>query len=188
MLALGTPLPDYRLTEVRTGKEVGPADFPDAPAVLVMFLCTHCPFVRHVAPELARLSADYAPRGVAILGACSNDAERHPDDGPEGMREAAAAAGWDFPYVFDATQAVARAFQAACTPDFFLFDRTRRLAYRGQLDSSRPGNDVRSDGRDLRAALEAVLGGREPAAEQRPSIGCSIKWRPGQEPPWFPAS
>jgi hypothetical protein len=159
-------------------------DFADAPALLVMFICNHCPFVKHVRDGLASIGRDYGARGAAIVGINSNDVAAYPADSPERMREEKHDAGYVFPYLFDATQDVAHAYRAACTPDFFLFDSVRRLAYRGQLDDSRPGNGVPVTGRDLRAALDAVLDGRAVDAQQKPSIGCNIKWRPGNEPAW----
>jgi thiol-disulfide isomerase/thioredoxin len=160
--------------------------FDDAPALLVMFICNHCPFVKHVRDELARLGREYTPRGVGIVAISSNDPAAYPDDSPDRMREEKAEAGYVFPYLFDETQEVAAAYHAACTPDFFLFDGDRRLAYRGQLDDSRPGNGVPVTGRDLRAALDALLAGEPVPSEQRPSLGCNIKWRPGGEPKWWP--
>jgi hypothetical protein len=151
---------------------------------LVLFLCPHCPFVKHVEPELSRLQADLAGQ-VALLGFCSNSPLTHPQDGLEGMRAQAAARGWAFPYLLDPDQAIAKAFRAACTPDPFLFDAGHRLVYRGQLDDSRPGNHLPLDGHDLRAAITALLAGQPVPLEQKPSIGCNIKWHPGQEPPWF---
>jgi hypothetical protein len=150
-----------------------------------MFICNHCPAVKHVRAELARIGREYTVRGVGIVAISSNDPEAYPDDSPERMREEKAAAGYVFPYLFDGTQQVAAAYRAACTPDFFLFDADRRLVYRGQLDGSRPGSAVPVTGADLRAALDAVLAGREVPAEQRPSLGCNIKWRPGNEPAWW---
>ncbi|HEV3050712.1 MAG TPA: thioredoxin family protein [Longimicrobium sp.] len=184
MLELGTPAPDFALPDTE-GNTVSLADLPDAPALLVMFLSNHCPYVKHVRGALAALGRDYAPRGVQIVGIMSNDVTRHPADAPEQMRENRAASGWTFPYLYDETQEVARAYRAACTPDIFLFDRDRRLVYRGQLDSSRPGNGLAPSGADVRAALDAVLEGRPVSGDQRPSIGCNIKWKPGNEPAWF---
>jgi thiol-disulfide isomerase/thioredoxin len=161
------------------------ADFRDAPALLVMFICNHCPYVKHVQPELARIGRDYGPRGVGIVAVSSNDAAAYPDDGPGLMREEKARVGYPFPYLYDETQQVAKAYRAACTPDFFLFDRDRRLRYRGQLDDSRPKNSTPVTGRDLRVALDAVLAGRAVPGEQRPSIGCNIKWKVGEAPDYF---
>jgi peroxiredoxin len=186
MLALGTPAPAFRLPDTTEDRSVGLEDFATSPVLLVMFLCNHCPFVIHVKEELARLARDYVARGVAVVAINANDVENYPEDAPEKMTIMARQSGWEFPYLFDADQSVARAYRAACTPDFFVFDRERRLAYRGQLDASRPGNDAPVDGRDLRAALEALLAGRTIAEEdQRPSLGCNIKWKPGHEPDWF---
>jgi peroxiredoxin len=182
MLALGTPAPDFRLPDA-AGRLVARDDVATAPALLVMFLSNHCPYVRHVVAEIARLGAHYQARGVAVVAIGSNDVSRYPDDAPDAMARFAAAHGFTFPYLHDESQAVARAYQAACTPDFFLFDAGRRLVYRGQLDGARPSNEVPIDGRDLRAALDAVLAGRPVSADQRPSLGCNIKWKPGNEPP-----
>jgi peroxiredoxin len=183
-LELGTSAPDFALPDTE-GNTVSLAELPDAPALLVMFLSNHCPFVQHLRGAIADLARDYAPRGVQIVGIMSNDVSRHPADAPERMRENRQAAGWTFPYLYDESQEVARAYRAACTPDVFLFDRDRRLAYRGQFDSSRPGNGLRPTGEDVRSALDALLEGRPVSGDQRPSIGCNIKWKPGNEPEWF---
>jgi len=185
MLPLGTPAPAFSLVDAVSGRTVSLADFREAPALLVMFICNHCPFVKHVAAELARLGDDYLPKGVAIVAINSNDVAAHPDDAPDKMKAEAQARGYKFPYLFDDTQAVAHAYNAACTPDFFLFDKQQKLAYRGQLDGSRPGNDVAVDGRDLRAALNQLLAGEFVPTEQRASLGCNIKWKPGNEPEYF---
>jgi len=182
MMPLGTEAPDFRLRDVVGGSEVDSEALRDAPALLVMFICNHCPYVRHVREELARLGTDYAPRGVAVVAIASNDVERYPQDGPDGMREEAREAGYAFPYLLDESQEVARAYGAACTPDFFLFDGARLLVYRGQLDESRPGNGRPVTGADLRDALDRVLDGRPPRETQVPSIGCGIKWKPGRQP------
>lgn len=184
MLALGTEAPDFRLPDT-DGRLVTRDDFAGAPGLLVMFICNHCPFVKHIRDGLAVFGRDYQPRGLAIVAINANDVANYPDDRPEKMAEEKRAAGYPFPYLFDETQAVARAYQAACTPDFFLFDAARRLVYRGQFDASRPGNDRPVSGADLRAAADAVLAGRAPAAEQAPSIGCNIKWKRGNEPAYF---
>lgn len=184
MLELGTSAPPFVLPEVEGGT-VSIEAFDGAPALLVMFICNHCPFVKHVRSELARLGRDYSPRGLGIVAISSNDPEAYPADAPERMREEKMSAGYTFPYLFDGSQEVAHAYRAACTPDFFLFDVQRRLVYRGQLDDSRPSNDVPVTGHDLRAALDAVLDGRPVAAEQKPSLGCNIKWKPGNEPSWW---
>lgn len=184
MLPLGTRAEPFALPDT-DGRTVSLADFQRAPALLVMFICNHCPYVKHVRSKLAELTREYQNKGVAIVGINSNDADAYPDDSPEAMKREVAEAGYVFPYLYDATQEVAKAYQASCTPDFFLFDGNRRLVYRGQLDDSRPGNDKPVTGRDLRAALDAVLAGRPPLESQMPSIGCNIKWKPNQEPPYF---
>lgn len=176
MMPLGTPAPDFALPEVTTGAMVALADFPREQPLLVMFICHHCPYVIHVQAELARLGHDYAGR-AAQLAISANDATAYPDDAPAGLRRMASAQGFPFPFCYDESQATARAFGAACTPDFFLFDRERRLAYRGQLDDSRPGNGHTVSGRDVRAALDAVLLGTPVSPDQHPSLGCNIKWK-----------
>jgi peroxiredoxin len=185
MLELGTQAPDFSLPDAVTGRTVSLSEFHHAPALLVMFICNHCPYVRHVRGEVATIAREYAQKGVAIVAINANDPDRYPQDAPPAMRDEAETVGYTFPYLFDETQEVARAYMAACTPDFFLFDGERRLVYRGQLDNSRPGNEVPVTGRDLRDALDAVLDGGEVPADQVPSIGCSIKWKPGNEPPYF---
>ena len=182
MLALGTEAPDFALADVISGRTVTLRDFDDRPALLVMFICRHCPYVRHVRPGLAALGREHASSDLAIVAISSNDPETHPEDAPASLAEEAVETGYVFPYLFDETQEVAKAYTAACTPDFFLFDRERRLAYRGQFDASRPSNGLPVTGEDLRAAIDAVLGGRPVSGDQRPSVGCSIKWRPGNEP------
>jgi peroxiredoxin len=182
MLPLGTPAPDFRLPEPLTGRTVSRDDFSSAPALLVTFMCNHCPYVKHVQKEMARLVKEYQARGVAAVGISSNDVSVHAEDGPEAMAREVTAVGYTFPYLYDETQEVARAYHAACTPDFFLFDKARKLVYRGQMDGSRPGNGVPLTGRDLRQALDAVLAGLPVSAEQKPSRGCGIKWLPGREP------
>jgi len=184
MKKLGTPAPDFKLTSV-DGRLVGLDDFRDSPALLVIFMCNHCPFVKHVADGIAQLARDYPPRGVAIVGINSNDAAAHPQDSPEQMVHEAEARGYSFPYLFDETQEVAKAYGAACTPDFFLYGKERKLVYRGQFDASRPGNGVPVTGSDLRIALDAVLAGKSPPERQTPSIGCNIKWRSGNEPAYY---
>jgi peroxiredoxin len=185
MLALGTMAPDFRLPNV-DGSMVGLADARGPSGTLVMFICNHCPFVKHVADTLAAIGREYPGRGIGVVAISSNDVSTHPADSPEQMVREAEERGYTFPYLFDETQEVAQAYRAACTPDFFLFDRNDRLVYRGQLDSSRPGNGVPVTGGDLRVALDAVLAGRTPSAEQQPSLGCNIKWRAGNEPAYFP--
>jgi peroxiredoxin len=184
MLPLGTRAPDFRLPDT-SGKVVSLSDFSAASALLVVFMCNHCPYVIHLRPALAQLGRDYLPRGVAMVGINANDVDHYPADSPARMAEEARSAGYTFPYLYDATQAVAKAYRAACTPDFFLFDREQRLVYRGQFDDSRPGNSIPVTGRDLRAALDAVLAGRPAGSAQKPSIGCNIKWKPGNEPEYF---
>jgi peroxiredoxin len=182
MLELGTQAPDFDLPDVTTGRRVRTSDLAGHKALLVMFICRHCPYVAHVRSGLAELGRDYAGADVAIVAVSSNDADEYPADRPESLAEEAAEAGYTFPYLYDETQEVAKAYTAACTPDFFLFDAGRRLVYRGQLDDSRPGNGVPVTGVDLRAAIDAVLADRQVPQDQRPSVGCSIKWRPGNEP------
>jgi peroxiredoxin len=182
MLPLGTNAPAFSLPDATTGKTVSIADFRNAPALLVMFICNHCPYVKHVRSGLAQLVNDYQAKGVAAVGISANDVQGYPDDSPAKMAAEAKDAGYTFPYLYDESQAVARAFQAACTPDLFLFDREKRLVYRGQLDDSRPGNGIPVTGKDLRAALDAVLAGKPVPKEQKASIGCNIKWKPGNEP------
>ncbi len=182
MLPLGTKAPAFSLPDP-DGREHGLVD--GAAAYLVMFICNHCPFVKHIREELARIGSDYGSRNVAIYAINSNDVERYPADSPAMMKQEAADWGYSFPYLLDADQSVAKAYAAACTPDFFVFDADQSLVYRGQLDDSRPGNDVTVDGRDLRKSLDAVLSGDEVDAAQKPSIGCNIKWRPGNEPDYF---
>lgn len=184
MKKLGTPAPDFALTNV-DGRPVSLADFGQQPGLLVVFMCNHCPFVKHVAGGLTQLAADYLPRGVAVVGINSNDAATHPHDSPEQMVHEAEQRGYPFPYLYDETQEVAQAYGAACTPDFFLYDKQRQLYYRGQLDSSRPGNSIPVTGSDLRSALDALLAGKPPPEKQIPSIGCNIKWRAGNEPAYY---
>lgn len=181
MLPLGTPVPEFSLADVTSGETVAPGEFDDENALLVMFLSRHCPFVKHIQSAVAELCNEYVDRGVGVVAICSNDAESHPEDGPEGLRRMAEELGFNFPYLFDESQEVARSFVAACTPDFFLFGDGRKLEYRGQFDDSRPGNAQPVDGSDLRAALDAVLQGRPAPSEQRPSVGCSIKWKAREE-------
>jgi len=183
MLALGTPAPAFKLPDTN-GKTVSLSDFRGKP-VLVMFICNHCPFVKHLNAQLVQLGHDYQSRSVGIVAISSNDAANYPDDGPGKMKEEAKRLGYTFPYLYDESQAVAKAYRAACTPDFFLFDTEHRLVYRGQFDDSRPGNALPVTGKDLRAALDAVLSGKEVLADQKPSIGCNIKWKTGSEPEYF---
>jgi peroxiredoxin len=185
MLDLGTLAPDFTLKDVISGRTITLDTFADDRALLVMFICRHCPFVKHVERELARLGIDYAGRGLGIVAISANDAAKYPDDAPHELAAMAETLGFTFPFCFDETQAVAKAYTAACTPDFFLFDEDRILVYRGQLDDSRPESGIPVTGRDLRAAVDAALAGRPVAAEQRPSLGCNIKWKPGNEPEYF---
>ena len=182
MLPLGTIAPPFALRDVVSGRVFSLDLFAGKAALLVMFLCRHCPYVQHVQEELARLGRDYAETGLGIVGISSNDPVSYPDDAPERLKELAERLAWRFPFCFDESQEVAKAYRAACTPDFYLFDAKRRLVYRGQLDESRPGNNKPVTGRDLRAAIDAVLAGRPVDANQKPSIGCSIKWKPGNAP------
>ena len=185
MLALDTPAPDFSLPEPATGKTVSLSDFSGTEALLVVFLSNHCPFVKHLADHFADVAAEYQRRGVAVVGINANDVTTHPDDSPAKMKEEVARRGYTFPYLFDESQEVAKAYRAACTPDFFLFGAEGRLAYRGQYDASRPSLGVPVTGGDLRAAMDALLAGEAPSAEQIPSVGCNIKWRAGNEPEWF---
>ena len=182
MLPLGTRAPDFALPDVTSGRTVSLADFDDRGALLVMFLCTHCPYVKHVRSAIAALAREHLDSDLGIVAICANDPEAYPEDAPEGLAADAVDAGYTFPYLFDDTQGVARAYTAACTPDFFLFDRDRALVYRGQFDSSRPSNRLPVTGDDVRAAIDAVLRGTPVSDDQRPSVGCGIKWRPGNEP------
>ncbi|MDP8242819.1 MAG: thioredoxin family protein [Candidatus Hinthialibacter antarcticus] len=184
MLPLGTLMPDFSLQDT-DGEYVSAGDFLDAKAVLVMFICNHCPYVVHVRDEIKQIAEQYQAKGVAVVGVSANSIQTHPQDGPDKMNEEKAAVGYTFPYLYDETQDVAKVFRAACTPDFYVFDGGQKLTYRGQLDDSRPGNDQAVTGADLRAALDAALAGNEPLVDQRPSAGCNIKWHPGNEPDYF---
>lgn len=177
MLELGTKAPDFALTDVVTGKTVRRNDFSGSKALLVMFICTHCPYVKHIEKGLAALGKDYAGKPVSIVAISSNDAATYPEDGPAGLQRQAETCGFTFPYLYDETQAVARAYKAACTPDFFLFDGDFRLVCRGQFDRSRPGSGIAVTGEDLRCAIDAALASKPPLNDQRPSIGCNIKWK-----------
>ena len=181
MAPLGTKAPFFRLPDP-AGKWHSIDDFKTAPALLVAFICNHCPFVKHIRSQFAEVARRYKQLGIAVVGIASNDVEQFPDDGPEQMAEEARTFGYDFPYLFDESQAVAKAYGAACTPDFFLFDKERKLVYRGQFDDSRPESGIPVTGKDLKAALDAVLQGHPAPADQRPSIGCNIKWKAGNEP------
>lgn len=183
MLPLGTTAPAFTLPDTN-GKTVSLSAFTDKP-VLVMFICNHCPFVKHISAQLAQIGRDYQPRGVGIVGISSNDVANYPDDSPAKMKEEVKRTGYTFPYLYDESQAVAKAYRAACTPDLYLFDAGHRLVYRGQLDDSRPSNGLPVTGKDLRAALDAVLAGKPASPDQKASIGCNIKWKSGQAPDYF---
>ena len=195
MTKLGSSAPDFKLKDVVSGKEFSLASLAGKKALLVMFICRHCPYVQHIKDELSRLDRDYRTKDVALVSISSNDAANYPDDAPASLKEFAQAQGWQHPFLYDETQNVAKAYQAACTPDFFLYahkcgtggfeTRPYELVYRGQLDDSRPGNNKSLTGKDLRSALDAVLTGRPVAAEQRPSVGCNIKWKKGSQPAYF---
>lgn len=185
MLALGTPAPDFRLPDVVSGKTVSLATFAGKKALLVMFICRHCPYVVHVREELARLGKDYAGKDIGIVAISANDAENYPDDSPQQLKAMAEELKFAFPFCYDESQETAKGYTAACTPDFFLFGPDRKLVYRGQLDDSRPGNGKPVTGKDLRAAIDAVLAGKPVNARQMASIGCSIKWKKNQEPAYF---
>lgn len=184
MLPLGSVAPDFSLPNV-DGRVVSRDDFRGKPGLLVIFLCNHCPFVLHLRSQLAAFAREYMDKGLAVVGISSNDVSEYPQDGPEAMKVEHAAAGYPFPYLFDATQTVAKAYRAACTPDFFLFDNNFHLVYRGQFDDSRPKTTIPVTGADLHAACNALLSGQPVIADQKPSIGCNIKWKAGQEPDYF---
>lgn len=184
MLELGTSAPDFDLPDT-DGHNKKLADFTEYPGFLVIFMCNHCPYVKYLSSALAEFANEYQAKGLAVVGISSNSVESHPQDGPEAMRQEAAAAGYRFPYLYDKSQQVAKAYKAACTPDFFLFDEHRKLVYRGQFDESRPGNNTAITGSDLRAAVDALLAGNAPATDQKPSMGCNIKWRLGNEPEYY---
>ena len=187
MLELGTAAPAFSLTDVVSGSTVTLDTFADSKALLVMFICVHCPFVKHVEQELANIGQDYANQGLGIVAISANSTETHPQDAPEHMKKQAQGQGFKFPYCFDETQAVAKSYTTACTPDFFLFDAEFKLVYRGQLDDSRPSNGKPVTGKDLRTAIDQALAGQSLSAQQIPSVGCNIKWTPGQEPAYFGA-
>lgn len=181
MLALGTSAPDFSLTDTK-GNIVSLSDFAESPALLVVFMCNHCPFVKHILHNLVELIKEYQPKGVAIVGINSNDVVNFPEDSPKMMAKVAKNTGFTFPYLFDESQEIAKAYYATCTPDFFLFDKERKLVYRGQMDDSRPGNDIPVTGLDLVKAMDAVLAGRDVSGRQKPSMGCNIKWKQSNEP------
>jgi len=188
MLELGTSAPAFELPDVVTGSPISLETFKDKSALLIMFICRHCPFVKHVQAELAKIGTDYANSELGIVAISANDAENYPDDAPDSLKEMVSEMGFNFPFCFDETQEVAKIYTAACTPDFFLFDRDRCLVYRGQLDDSRPGNDIPITGGDLRNAIDTLISGTTMLVyEQKPSIGCNIKWKPGNEPSYFGA-
>tara|TARA_Y100000588_G_scaffold376834_1_gene455120 strand:+ start:716 stop:1273 length:558 start_codon:yes stop_codon:yes gene_type:complete len=185
MLPLGTPAPDFRLTEA-DGSTISLADFNESQGLVVAFISNHCPFVKHLRHRFGALADEYMPRGVSFVAIGSNDVENYPDDGPDKMKEEKEIAGYHFPYLYDETQMVAKAYRAACTPDFYLFDSNHKLVYRGQFDDSRPGNGRSITGKDLRAAIEAVLTGEAiPEDKQKPSLGCNIKWKAGNAPEYY---
>jgi len=178
MVPIGTQAPDFHLPDVVSGKTISLSTFADKKALLVMFICRHCPFVKHIQDELTRIGQDYSTSDLGIVAISANDAKNYPDDAPESLKALAIELGWQFPFCYDETQETAKAYTAACTPDFFVFDSDRQLAYRGQLDDSRPSNGKPVTGADLRAAIDAVLAGKPVIGEQKPSIGCNIKWKP----------
>ena len=181
MLALGTPASDFSLPDP-SGREYGLADFARSPGLVIMFICNHCPYVKHIRRRLAEVAREYQDRGISFVAINSNDIESHPEDSPKRMAEEAKQHGYVFPYLFDETQTVAKAYRAACTPEFYLFDRERKLVYRGQFDAARPGNNVPVTGKDLIAAMDALLAERPVPDDQKPSLGCNIKWKIGNEP------
>lgn len=185
MLELGTKAPEFSLPDTITGKTVNLKDYRGNKALLIIFMCNHCPYVKRIKEELVKYAADYLPKGVGIAAVSSNDVENYSDDSPEKMKEDAEKFGYPFPYLFDETQEVAKAYKAACTPDLFLFNEKHELVYRGQFDSSRPGNQQPVTGKDLREATDKVLAGEPIPEEQIPSIGCNIKWKKGNEPEYF---
>ncbi|MHA2298808.1 MAG: thioredoxin family protein [Candidatus Hodarchaeales archaeon] len=185
-IPLGTIAPDFTLKDAVSGEDINLMDFVANKKVFaIMFICNHCPFVKHVMRQFKPLAEDYLPKGVGILAINSNSIQTHPQDGPKEMKKLAESLNWSFPFLFDETQEVAKAYRAACTPDFYIFDGNKKLVYHGQLDSSRPSNDIPVTGKDMRAVLGAVLEGKEVSTDQKPSIGCNIKWHPGNEPDYF---
>jgi peroxiredoxin len=185
MLELGTRAPDFSLPDVRTGQTVSLAELQGKDALLVLFMCAHCPFVKLVEAEFAAIGRDYQSKGLGLVAISANDAENYPDDAPQRLREQAERLGFTFPYLYDESQEAARAYRAACTPDLYLFDRELKLAYRGQLDDARPGNGLPVNGKNLRAAIDSVLAGKKVTESQLPATGCNIKWKPGNEPDYF---
>ena len=185
MLSLGTTAPEFQLLDVVSGKTISLDNFTGSQALLVMFICQHCPFVKHIKSELAKIGQDYSQQPLGIVAISANDVANYPDDSPEKLKQMAEEFSFNFPVCYDESQEVSKAYTAACTPDFFLFDRDNKLAYRGQLDDSRPSTDIPVTGKDLRSAIDAVLQDRKIDFEQKPSIGCNIKWKPGNEPEYF---
>jgi peroxiredoxin len=185
MLALGTPAPAFSLPDPVTGKTVPLSDFDDQPALLVAFICNHCPFVKHIQKAFVDFAREYQDKGLAVVAISANDVADHPADSPDKMAEEARQNGYGFPYLYDESQEVAKAYTAACTPDFFLFDKARKLVYRGRFDDARPGNGKPVTGNDMRAAVDGLLSGRDISPDQKPSMGCNIKWKPGNEPNYF---
>lgn len=185
MSSLGTSAPDFSLPDAVSSQTISLNDFKDKKALLVIFICHHCPYVQHVKGELAQMGKDYQDKGLGIIAISANDAETFPDDSPENLKEMAKEEGFTFAFAYDETQAVAKAYKAACTPDFFLFDQQKKLVYRGQLDDSRPGNYLPVTGKDLRNAIDMVLADKPVNPDQKPSLGCNIKWKPGNEPDYF---
>lgn len=185
MLPLGTTAPDFQLPDAVSGETISLTNFEEKKALLVMFICAHCPFVKHVQSELAKLGQDYGDKGVGMIAISANNVATHPGDSPEKLKEMAESLGFNFPFCYDESQSTAKTYTAACTPDFFLFDGEKKLVYRGQLDDSRPGNNEPLNGKDLRSAIDAVLANQSVTTEQKPSIGCNIKWKPGNEPDYF---
>ena len=185
MLPLGTTAPDFQLPDVVSGETISLATFADSKSLLVMFICQHCPFVKHVQEELAQIGQDYKNQPLGMVAISANDVANYPNDSPEKLRQMSQQLGFNFPLCYDETQEVAKVYTAACTPDFFLFDADRKLVYRGQLDDSRPSTDTPVTGKDLRQAIDDVLAGKMVDLEQKPSIGCNIKWKPGNEPDYF---
>lgn len=182
MMPLGTKAPDFNLTDVISGEKVSLSDFSDKKALLVMFICQHCPYVKHVEEEISQIGQDYQDKGLGLVAISSNDADSHPSDSPQHLKKQAQRLDFSFPYLFDKDQSVAKKYTAACTPDFFLFDQDRELVYRGQLDDSRPGNNIPVTGEDLRVAINALLNDQSVSKDQKPSSGCNIKWKPGNQP------
>lgn len=185
MIDLGTRAPDFNLPDPSTGKTVSLDDFPQAKGHVIAFICNHCPFVQLIRHEFARFGREYTDKGLAVIAINANDADNFPEDSPEKMQDDARRFGYTFPYLFDETQEVAKAYDAACTPDFYLFDADRKLVYRGQFDDARPGNDVPVTGADLRAASDTLLAGQPIPEPQKASLGCNIKWKPGNEPAYY---